>query len=137
MGHYVSSMMFVPRFEERNPVIAGKKGRVLWLMSILPRTLMIPLSSMKGLIALKSPFSIRLFRSLCAVRIFSISALRLNSSGVSGPSPPLCTLLLRRIFSCNLPILGVTRISLTQLEKVVGSIASSTSAFEAPLTALT
>ena len=105
-------------------------------LSILPPTLIIPLSSINGLNVLNSPFFIRLFNSSWAFRIHDISAF-FNSSGMRGPSHPLVAFLPRRIFSANRLIHAVTRISFRQLEKFFTSITFPTPAGETALTVLT
>lgn len=91
--------------------------------SILPPTLIIPLSSIKGLRDLNLPYSNRPCRVSCACLIQKVSA-PCSSSGFRGPFFLSCAFLLSRIFSASQRILAVTRISFLQLEKVDGSIIS-------------
>ena len=87
--------------------------------SILPPTLIIPLSSIKGLRDLNLPYSNRPCRVSCACLIQKVSAPCSSFLGVLFFS-------LVRFFSVEFSLrsLAVTRISFLQLEKVDGSIIS-------------
>ena len=93
-------------------------------LSSLPPTRIIPLSSLKGLRDLNSPFSILLCKVFCACFTQKTFA-RCSSSGDRGHSFPSCPFLLNLVFSASLRIRAVTRVNLRQLENADGSIASS------------